>query len=445
MVLRMGPRVRSLLVAAVCLASLAYWMWPQTTELAPKAVTMTAPSDQLVPRITYYNRHPGTRANMKLILERLGLTLTPLDPSVLSGYGMEESAAEAIIDSGFVKLICDSSDVIIVSDTIPDGRPLFQSLLRKNPQEHCSSYIILEATNRIDYDIKKDIGTYHGMLWKLANQTPKGKVIFTANNPLEPMDLAREALAAPKWTILRSTGASNVPAQSVSILEKNKVLFKPHITARIANELLEKKNLPLKWVDHDYGGPRTAAKYLAFLEIPYQVSVMKLYENLAHGVVMLVPSKKFFKELVISRAIVFMYWHKLLLAGDDWWKYMDYYSDDISPYIYYFDSWDHLSTLISSFASNPDPKNVREKAPKAYAQLVTKTIHGWADIFSGIGMNVTVDGERHVPGREAGDLVVQPTLPDGFGGYKTFVEWKAAYEGPLEVFKKTARKDAPPF
>ncbi|KAJ3398659.1 hypothetical protein HDU80_008696 [Chytriomyces hyalinus] len=429
----MGPRVRILLAAAVCLATLAYWMWPQTPKLAPKPVTVTSLSGQLVPRITYYNRHPGTRANMKLILKRLGLTLTPLDPSVLSGYGMEESAADAIIDSGFVKMICDSSDVIIVSDTIPD------------PEQQCSSYIILEATNRIDYDIKKDIGTYHGMLWKLANQTPKGKVIFTANNPLEPMDLAREALAAPKWTLLRSTGASNVAAQSVSILEKTKVLFKPHITARIANEVLEKKNLPLKWVNHDYGGPRTAAKYLAFLEIPYQVSVMKLYENLAHGVVMLVPSKEFFKELVISRAIVFMYWHKLLLAGDDWWKYMDYYSDDISPYIYYFDSWDHLSVLISSFASNPDPKNVRERAPKAYAQLVTKTIHGWADIFSGIGMNVTVDGQTHVPGREASDLVVQPTLPDGFGGYNTFAEWKTAYEGPLEVFKKTARKDAPPF
>ncbi|KAI8620638.1 hypothetical protein BC830DRAFT_470071 [Chytriomyces sp. MP71] len=396
----------------------------------------------------------GTLANMRAVAARLGVTVNPLDPARLADYGIQEGQADAIIDAGFIKLICDSADVVIVSDTVPDARPFLQSLLRKDPAQHCSAKIIIEATNRIDYDIKKDIGHYHSLLWNVTNLYSSSstkhsqRVFWTANNPLEPMDMARESLAAPEWWLLRSTGVTSVPEEPVSETDRNLCLFKPHKTAVNAHEKIKSLNLPIKEVaGHGYGGPKTAAKYRCFIEIPYQVSVMKLYENLLEGVVMLVPSQRFFRELVENRTIVFMYWHKLLLAGDDWASYMDYYHPDLAPYLYYFDSWEHLQTLLSSPA-DIDTRNVRTAAPRAYRALVDTTVQGWARLFREMGFaNVTVDGAavEAVGGGSVDDVRLQPTLPPGIRVPRGYLEWKETYRGPLEVFKKTARKDAPPF
>ncbi|KAI9310349.1 hypothetical protein BDR26DRAFT_814530, partial [Obelidium mucronatum] len=52
--------------------------------------------------------------------------------------------------------------------------------------------------------------------------------------------------------------------------------------------------MPFTRVVGHYGGPKTLKKYKAYIEFPYQVSTMKLYENLAEGVLMLIPSHDFF-------------------------------------------------------------------------------------------------------------------------------------------------------
>ncbi|KAI8610881.1 mannosyltransferase putative-domain-containing protein [Chytriomyces sp. MP71] len=76
---------------------------------------------------------------------------------------------------------------------------------------------------------------------------------------------------------------------------------------------------------------------------------------------------------------------------------MDYYNPDISPYVYYFNSFSQLKAMLTS-DTVLDTKNVRENAPKAYKKLVARMLHGWADLFGEMGYNVTVDGEKHVPG-----------------------------------------------
>jgi hypothetical protein len=62
-------------------------------------------------------------------------------------------------------------------------------------------------------------------------------------------------------------------------------------------DLMDQNHVDFKFIPMFYGGPRTLAKYRAFIDIPYQYSTMKLYENLAHGVVMLIPTIRFCKEL----------------------------------------------------------------------------------------------------------------------------------------------------
>ncbi|KAJ3128741.1 hypothetical protein HK100_009012 [Physocladia obscura] len=181
--------------------------------------------------------------------------------------------------------------------------------------------------------------------------------------------------------------------------------------------------IPFKNIDGGYGGPKTLVKYKAFIEFPYQVSTMKLYENLAAGVVMLFPSKEFFKQLIQTGIHSFHPWDKISLAGDNWHMYMDYYHPDISPY----------SMLIND--ENLDTKNVRVNGPKAYAKLVTQTLHGWAQLFHEMGYKeITVDGLLSTP--ELGAPVFHATLHNNKVIAPTAeYEWEKEYQS-LKIWRE---------
>ncbi len=69
-------------------------------------------------------------------------------------------------------------------------------------------------------------------------------------------------------------------------------------TGIYVDELTNNRHMSVKVLEHDYGGPATLAKYKAYIEFPYQVSTMKFYENIAHGVVILVPTARFLQALM---------------------------------------------------------------------------------------------------------------------------------------------------
>jgi hypothetical protein len=49
---------------------------------------------------------------------------------------------------------------------------------------------------------------------------------------------------------------------------------------------------------HDYGGPLVLKEYKFFIYLPYQFSTMKMYENMNNGVVVAIPTKKYYKEII---------------------------------------------------------------------------------------------------------------------------------------------------
>jgi hypothetical protein len=61
--------------------------------------------------------------------------------------------------------------------------------------------------------------------------------------------------------------------------------------------LFESHKVPYKRISHRYGGPLALAKKKAFIDIPYQASVMKFYENFVAGVLTLVPSAELYCKL----------------------------------------------------------------------------------------------------------------------------------------------------
>ncbi|KAJ3377501.1 hypothetical protein HDU84_008577 [Entophlyctis sp. JEL0112] len=365
--------------------------FPSNSGVIATSDSRSSSANLLKPRILYYNRHSACHANMVQVTTRLNLTFQTFNPGFLGGLGMKGDRADSIINDGLVRLMCESTDVIIVADTMPDARPLFQSLVRENQLERCKANIVIELTTRFDWGVP-DQEEYYKLNWKLAANPPPN-LFWVTNNAFEPLDLSYEALATPQFRMLRPTGHSELQAQTVSPADQNLAMCREEEHSAIF-AIMRRMDIPFKHVNGGYGGPKTLAKYKAFIEFPYQVSTMKLYENLAAGVVMLFPSKDFFRELIEKDLHAFGPWDKISRAGDNWHLAMDYYNPDIAPYVYYF----QIKAMLTSDAEL-DSKNVRENAPKAYQKLVKKMLHGWADLFGEMGFTgITVDGEKHEPG-----------------------------------------------
>jgi hypothetical protein len=122
--------------------------------------------------------------------------------------------------------------------------------------------------------------------------------------------------------------------------------------------------------------------------------------------------------------------------GPEWYQYMDYYAPELAPYIYYFDSFAELDTLLSS-PTPLDTRDIRNRAPRAYADMVDTMLHGWAELFEDMGFRMLVDGKpRRVPSgvHKFRETVRESPAP------KTVDEWKVAYK-KLKEWKSQCLKD----
>ncbi|KAJ3394550.1 hypothetical protein HDU84_007724 [Entophlyctis sp. JEL0112] len=365
---------------------------------------------------------------MVYITSRLGLNFTLLRPGFIGELGMREGRANDIINDGFVAAICAAADVIIIADTLPDARPILQSLLKSNPAERCRSKIVVELTNRFDWGVY-DFDQYHQLIWEVTQAKPEN-LFWVANNAFEAKVMADDCNATPEFRILRPSGHSDVPEQDVSEEARSKAMMRELDKSEVLGTMLKMK-IPFTRVVGHYGGPKTLAKYKAYIEFPYQVSTMKFYENLAAGVHMLIPSPKFFKELIESRIHAFGPWEMLRRMGPDWYRHMDYFIPEFSPYVQYFNSFEHLKEILEDpqFESK---SRIRKTAPIMYQNVVTDVLNGWAELFEEMGFKVLVDGKprREVSGIQKFSVPAKYPQPADINGWKVLYQqiksWKEA-------------------
>jgi hypothetical protein len=64
-------------------------------------------------------------------------------------------------------------------------------------------------------------------------------------------------------------------------------------------------------------------------------------------------------------------------------KTVDYYHEEISPHVYYFDTMQELANIIDS-GKLLDSKNVKKSGPKFMRQQRKKTLDGWTELFKEI-------------------------------------------------------------
>ncbi|KAI8832420.1 mannosyltransferase putative-domain-containing protein [Chytriomyces cf. hyalinus JEL632] len=418
----------------------------------------TKPFGAKTPRILYYNTHAGTKANMEYITGRLGLNLSHFNPDTVQGaWEMTQQRAEELVAEKFAASTCRHYDIVIIADTFPHGRALVQSLLSDNPELKCGAQIVAELTNRFDWGLEHNRGLWdttqlHKALWRIESKAKGPKILWTENNPLESRHLADFTWTTPEFRLLRPVGFSPVPALEISEEESKLVAVYPAdgMTPSPLTYILEKLEIPHKVLPKHYGGPKTLAKYRAYMELPYQVSTMKLYENLAAGVVMLFPSKAFMTELVLKDIMFFYPALTMFRTGKDepdWERFMDYYHPDLAPYFYYFDSFEHLREIILS--PNPiDKNNVRTEGPKYYEGIRNKTVRGWAHLINELGFQVIADGEIDSVNAGTVDAPYRPHLPNATiqvtskldESFNRLHDWKMAEEQRFSEIRQNMYK-----
>ncbi|KAJ3130678.1 hypothetical protein HK100_007717, partial [Physocladia obscura] len=337
-----------------------------TASITLKTETQTILQMQPI-RILYHNRHSGCHNNLAAIIDKLNenhhiISLSELNPELFypagdqSSYGMEVTRAQRLHASGFVRLVCNAADILVLGDTLPDARPFLQSLVLENEADRCAAKI--------------DAENYHELIWNLTVLRPPRNLYWVVNNPFEPFDLAYQALAVPpKLRTLRPIGFSDLPArklenhdiQTVATLDTNTKVF----------TLMDALGIKFKVLGAQYGGPKTLARYKAFVEFPYQVSTIKLYENL----------RRDFLVILLIR---------LSRAGDSWPQFMDYYHPSFKESIIYFKSFDHLKELLSS--NNTEfrtlSSKIRRSGPKTYQKIADESVQGWYNLISEMEFNL---------------------------------------------------------
>ncbi|GIL61962.1 hypothetical protein Vafri_16210 [Volvox africanus] len=113
-----------------------------------------------------------------------------------------------------------------------------------------------------------------------------------------------------------------------------------------------------------YGGPAVLARHRGVITVPYQTSVMKMYEGLAAGAVFIIPSPELFATLVREldlHRMSFCCRELLRDHPDDWPHFMDWYHPDfVSAHVLYDNLKDlkrFLTDIVTFVASFIPPKS----------------------------------------------------------------------------------------
>lgn len=185
------------------------------------------------------NRHPGTAADFSHVANYLNFSFSQFDPKVLyENYGMTHLQAVELNEARLSDFFCDSFDIVVVIDTIPDARFLFERFDQEmhgiGRHKPCGiKRLIMHITNRFDYDVgnivTRDREPYLEMLQRISKIYPE-KIIWTANNRWEERYMHLEMLKVsrddkiwlPNVKLIRSLGIATVPSKEIIKVPESK-------------------------------------------------------------------------------------------------------------------------------------------------------------------------------------------------------------------------------
>lgn len=263
--------------------------------------------------------------------------LLPIDASGYH-YNMTEERANSLWKEH--QDFYNQYDVIITSDTAPLSRIFLQNRYKGK--------LIVYVCNRFDYcdgnktDAFPDSGYYDMLRDAMSNEnvaligyTPYEQ-IYCNRHGIYLEDIIKPALD-PLWESREKNGYY-IPAY------QNNENFK--LAERCKMDVLTGR----------HGGIRHLATFKAVIHLPYHWNGIANSEALSVHTPYYVPTKRFLLELVKEPG----YWFQNYQDLPAWIDLCDFYDKRLSPWLFYFDSWDDIGEI------EPEYELIRDLASSVY-------------------------------------------------------------------------------
>ncbi|SGZ57778.1 CIC11C00000000193 [Sungouiella intermedia] len=300
-------------------------------------------------KIAFISRHVGTTADFRYMAYHLQLeNVEFLDCKSWFGFRDTKEKYASLVKSGKRDEICSQYDAIFISDTLSDGWPFIMG-------EHKCKNVHFVVTNRFDYGVRDDEQKdFHDDVSRALNRKDGYNLKLVVNNLFEIPFMESRGVVVPekdKSPLIRPFGFTTLAASKEEVNKEPCLLIGRVDQDKELMHLLVKKHTghDCKVLVGQYGGPRTLSRYHSIVvHLPYQVSIMKMWENLNYGTLMAIPSPKFFTKICNENTCgqtehVF---ETKKVFKDTWHEYVDFYLPGWEKCFVQFDSWDHLKDII---------------------------------------------------------------------------------------------------
>jgi hypothetical protein len=344
--------------------------------------------NQQKPKVLHLTFHRGCEKEFSAVAQELSLDLEtwfiPDLPSMfLDGvttgnalYNMGHCRAENIWD--LHQDYFDTFDLIVVSDTAPLSRIFLQNGWKKP--------LVIWVCNRFDYvdmaslDCDFPDSEYY-QLFKQACSQSNVKVIgytefehyYARTKGIETGGLTIAPCAAYQFSPQTHT---SIPS---SIHKEETFYLPPYLNeSEFMNLSSFCGDLGIKCYRGRYGSPMDLVDFKGIIHLPYSWSNLAFFENIGLGIVYFVPSPTFFRKLADQGG----YFHPSIssLINENLFHLSEWYCDEHSDIIVYFDSWKDLKEKTIS----TDFSEMREKI-KNYALVhKAKMFSRWKAVFENL-------------------------------------------------------------
>ena len=333
------------------------------------------------PSVLYLSAHQGTAMDMAYICQSLGVAFKWISPRL--PYEVTKELAADDWERYGRDYQCGLFDYIIVADTNAKARGLLEY--------QCNdSQIVLHSTQRFDTGMEGQQQVEWRLL--LEDKVRKMKNLhLIANNPYE-IWYAHQVRSAKffKPRLIRPAGhwpKRDQLAHDINVgdSETNVVVLQQYLPYlnQILLGNLSIRGIQFQTLHHGkYGGAARLAQYRCVIQFPYQVSVMAMYENLANGVALLVPSLQFYRN--IARALLengvtlHLVDLDVLERRPLGWTAIEWWTPYFSDVLIHFDSWEHLTELLTD---DDDFKTHKKQVVQFMNRHNATVLHQWSDFL----------------------------------------------------------------
>lgn len=324
------------------------------------------PAFDVARKIAYISRHVGTTADFKYMADNLQLeNVEYFDCTSWFEFKDSRENYGSVIGDGKLSKICSQYDAIFISDLLADG---WGFIMGEEPK--CKN-VYFVVTNRFDVGVRdSERKQWNDDFNRALNRKDDFRVKLVVNNLFEIPYIENRGVEIPekdKVPLIRPFGSTTIAANTGAVKEEPCLIIARVEQDRTLMHQLVKDNTgyDCKVLDGHYGGPRTLNRYdSVVVHLPYQVSIMKMWENLHYGILMAIPSPEFFTKICNENncgqtADVFE--TKKVFDDKTWSEYVDFYLPGWENCFLLFDSWDHLKEIIAKRTFDKDINICRDK------------------------------------------------------------------------------------